>query len=81
MSSFKIILIFSFQVVHSMDLKKKQFAAVTLVETVIRKLAILYTHVLIHNMYGKKERKALNPGKIASIPTAKNLKKLFAIQI
>ena len=64
-----------------MDLKKKQFAAVTLLEFVIRKLVALYTHVLIHSIYGKKEREDLNPGKTARKPTMKNLKKLFATQI
>ena len=64
-----------------MLLKKKQFAAVTLVEHVIRKLATLYIHVSIHSMYGKKERKALNPGKTASKQAMKKLKKLFATQI
>lgn len=64
-----------------MHLKKKQFAAITLVKYVIRKLVTLYTHDSIRSMYGKKEREALNPGKTVSRPTMKNLKKLFATQI
>ena len=74
-------LIFSFQLVHSMQLKKKRFVAPILADYVIRKFATLYTRVLIHSIYGKKESEAPNFGKIVSKATMKHLKELFATQI
>ena len=77
----KITLMFTFQAARLMQLKTKLFVGNTSVENVKGKLAIFITHMLFHSMYGKEERKGLNPGKIFGNPQVKVLKKYFVIQI